>query len=304
MNSTYNKQDSKKPLLVIVTGLSGAGRSVSIDALEDIGFYCIDNLPIELIESVINFLSANTTFDNYAIGLDLRNQNSIALFPQIKTKLQHKVRVDLIFLTADEQVILQRYSTTRRKHPLLDKGGELIPAIRREKYYLSSLEQLADVCFDTSTWSPHTLSRQIENRYVTGDLKRNLFVTIISFGFKNGQYRPAESIFDVRFLDNPYFKEELKHKTGLDEEVKKFVFSDPRAVEFLEKLVDIHKFLLPNYYQEGKHYFRIAIGCTGGQHRSVSFAEVLAQKLVELNLQNIIISVSHRDINVSTIFED
>ena len=161
---------------------------------------------------------------------------------------------------------------------------------------LQSVKEIADAAFDTTTWSPHQLSRTIEERYANKTFARNLYVTIASFGFKYGQYRPCDSIYDVRFLDNPHFVNELREKTGLNKAVKDHVFSDKRAGVFLDKLVDLHEFLLPQYFAEGKHYFRIGIGCTGGKHRSVCIAEELSHILTEKQIPNILISVAHRDL--------
>ena len=287
------------PLLVIVTGLSGAGRSITIKALEDLSFMCIDNLPLELLDSAVDYfmkLSASHQQTRFALGMDIRDKEFIAGFQAIKQQLEKRINVDILFLSCEEEMLVRRYSTTRRKHPLLDEGGELIGAIRREMNLLSPIERIADWRIETSSWTPHYLTRIIEARYATEVKGRALHVTVVSFGFKYGILKAADSIFDVRFLKNPHFEPKLKEKTGLHKEVQEYIDSDPNTHQFLKHLEDVHKFLLPNYYKEGKHYFRIGIGCTGGVHRSVYIAEKVAENLESLSLANVFISVSHRDL--------
>ncbi len=287
------------PLLVIVTGLSGAGKSTAIKALEDLSFFCIDNLPFQLVDQALDHLLASKSSpQRYALGMDARDQDFVDGFADLQARLQKKIKLDVLFLTSSAEQIAERFSTTRRKHPLLDSGGQLIAAIRREIHALQPVEKLADVSFDTSTWSVHFLARKVEERYSGKVLGRQLHVNITSFGFKNGQLNPADTIFDVRFLRNPFFDPQLKDRTGLEQPVANYVFADPNAEVFLKKLIDLHSFLFPEYYKEGKHYFRIGIGCTGGKHRSVALAERLAMELAGLGLPQIAISVNHRDIDV------
>jgi UPF0042 nucleotide-binding protein len=290
---------SHEPLLVIVTGLSGAGRSVAIKALEDLSFMCIDNLPLELLDQTINYfikLSTLNEKNQFALGIDIRSRDFVESFDLIKSQIGARIKLDVVFLTCDEEALVRRYSSTRRKHPLLDQGGELLSAIRREATLLSPIEKLADWRIDTSAWTPHYLTRIIESRYATEVKGRALHVTVISFGFKYGVLKAADAIFDVRFLKNPYFDSKLKEKNGLHQEVQEYIESDPNTEKFLQYLEELHKFLLPNYYKEGKHYFRIGIGCTGGLHRSVYIAEKFSQVLAEMNLPNVFVSVSHRDL--------
>ena len=287
------------PLLVIVTGLSGAGRSLTIKALEDLSFMCIDNLPLELLDVTINYfmkLSEAHRQTRFALGMDIRDREFIAGFQATKVALEKRIKVEVVFLSCEEEMLVRRYSTTRRKHPLLDEGGELIGAIRREITMLSPIENIADWRIDTSSWTPHYLTRIIEARYATEVKGRALHVTVVSFGVKYGILKAADSVFDVRFLKNPHFEPKLKEKTGLHKEVQEYIDSDPNTEQFLKHLENVHKFLLPNYYKEGKHYFRIGIGCTGGLHRSVYIAERVAEILEALSLENVFISVSHRDL--------
>ncbi|MCX6131616.1 MAG: RNase adapter RapZ [Proteobacteria bacterium] len=287
------------PLLVIVTGLSGAGKSTAIKALEDLSFYCIDNLPFEMVEQAVeHLLQSPWSPKRYALGMDARDRGFVHGFASLQKKLQSKIKLDLMFLTCSDEVLAQRFSTNRRKHPLLDSGGELIAAIRREAFALRPIEALADVAFDTGAWSVHFLARKVEERYSSQLIGRQLHVNITSFGFKNGMLKPVDTLFDVRFLRNPYFDPQLRDRTGLEAPVARYVFEDPLSKVFLEKLIDMHVFLFPEYYREGKHYLRIGIGCTGGKHRSVAIAEKFAQELAQLNLPQIAVSVSHRDIDV------
>ena len=284
-------------LLVIVTGLSGAGLSTVINALQDVGFYCIDNLPFELIWQTVDLIeSGNISAKGFAFGMDIRDKKFAQSFPAIKEKLKQKIRLDVVYLEADRNVLATRYSATRRKHPLTAGDITISKAIVREAKLLAPVKQSADVVFDTTMWSPHNLARMIEKRYSDDLPPRKLYVTITSFGFKYGVLRQCDEIFDVRFLTNPYFSPELKDKHGLQKEVDQYVFADQNAEIFLSKIVDMHKFLLPLYFIEGKHYFRIGIGCTGGKHRSVSFAKRLAERLTECAIPHIEIQVAHRDI--------
>lgn len=290
-------ENEDTPLLVIVTGLSGAGKSTAIKALEDLSFYCIDNVPFELAEKAVDhLLSSPWAPKRYALGMDARDRRFLNEFAALKKRLQNKIRVDVLFLSASDEQLAERFITTRRKHPLLDVGGELLAAIRRETTALKPIEEISDVAFDTSTWSPHMLARKVEERYSGQSVGRLLHVTLTSFGFKHGMLKPADTVFDVRFLRNPHFEANLKDRTGLDPAVSQYVFQDPLSRIFLDKILDLHRFLLPEYYKEGKHYFRMGIGCTGGKHRSVAIAEQLAIELSACNIPQIAISVSHRDV--------
>lgn len=297
--STQPAETQDPPLLVIVTGLSGAGKSTAIKALEDLSFYCIDNLPFAMIDEVVDhFLKSHWSPRRFALGMDARDRDFLVGFADLRDRLQKKIKLDVLFLTAAAEQLAERFSTTRRKHPLLDTGGQLIAAIKRESHALQPIERLADVSFDTTTWSVHFLARKIEERYSDELVGRQLHVNITSFGFKNGLLKPVDTIFDVRFLRNPFFDPGLKDRTGLEAAVAQYVFEDPNTLTFLQKIVDLHAFLLPEYYKEGKHYFRIGIGCTGGKHRSVALAERLAIEIANLNIPQIAVSVNHRDIDV------
>ncbi len=295
------RPNAEKPLLIIVTGLSGAGLSTALRALQDSGFYCIDNLPVELLGQTVDLIESGTYASRgFAFGMDIRDEKFVSSFPALKDKLARRVRVDLMFLHSDEKTLLARYGATRRKHPLLTSaGGSLLEAIRREASILGPIEQVSDVAFDTSTWSPQALTAAIEARYHRELQPRRLHVTISSFGFKYGQLRPADMIFDARFLPNPYFDLKLRDRSGLDAEVRKMILQDVQGREFFNRLEDMCRFLLPQYLAEGKYNLRIGIGCTGGFHRSVCLVEALAEAFKRKKLPNIEIAVEHRDLLTS-----
>ena len=303
MHSDAGKNSQKNATstrLVIVTGQSGAGKSIAINSLEDLGYYCIDNLPIPLIDEAVSyFLRAPHLKDRLALGIDSRTPNFVEDFKALLGRLRKKIDTQVLFLSCSDERLAERFSTTRRRHPLLSEGGELLAAIRREAATLAPVEELSDTVFDTSEWTPHYLSRQIEDHFALGRHGRSMYVTITSFGFKHGLLKPCDSIFDVRFLRNPHFDPELKQRTGLETDVRAYVFSDPNSQTFLDHLCRLHEFLLPEYYREGKHYFRIGIGCTGGKHRSVAMSEALAFELGRREWSNIYIGVSHRDIDAT-----
>lgn len=297
---TESAKVNDKKSVVLVVGRSGAGKSTAIKTFEDLSFTAIDNLPVETVETIVNFhLSATDGKKKMALGTDIRDPDYTKKILDVLERLKSKIKVSVLFITADEETIIQRFSTTRRKHPLLDEGGELLAAVRREGALLNPIEKASDCSFDTTTWSPHQLARNIEDRFTASDQRRNLYVTIVSFGFMNGMVRPADSIYDVRFLKNPFYEPALKERTGLEQEVASYVLKDQLAKEFVNRLVEFNAFLLPQYHQEGKHYFRIGIGCTGGKHRSVAIAEELGRQIAVKNMPNILVSVVHRDVNIS-----
>ena len=218
-----------KPLLVIITGISGAGNSTALKALEDLGLYCIDNLPPELIEQTADLYLKDEQLSKtgIAIGMDIRNETFAQSLPDIRAKLEKKLRLDLVFLTAENNVLATRYNATRRKHPLLMEGGSIIESIESEKLRLKRVRKESDIVFDTSCWNPHQLAREIEDRYSKDFAPRVLNISITSFGFKYGQIQPADSVFDVRFLRNPFFIDHLMSKSGIQQEVADYVFSRP-----------------------------------------------------------------------------
>lgn len=287
----------KRPVLVVVTGLSGAGLTTVLNTLQDSGFYCIDNLPVQLVQSAVDFiLKGKVQARGFALGMDIRDKRFAQDFPALKQQLSAQLRLDVIFLTAESEVLASRYNATRRAHPLVGKRGDISSAIEKERALLAPVKTAADQVVDTTTLSPHALARRIEDRYANAIAPRSLYVTITSFGYKYGQLRPSDEILDVRFLPNPFFIQDLREKSGKEREVAAYIAADQRTQSFLEKIEDLHRFLLPLYFSEGKHYFRIGIGCTGGKHRSVFVAEWLAERLRAMPLSNIVVNVIHRDL--------
>lgn len=280
---------------VIVTGMSGAGKSTALKMLEDQGYFCADNLPIPLIEKFAE-LSWNQQieYNKIALGVDIRSGGEIQSIQSILERLVIMgIPYEILFLDASDPVLLKRYKETRRSHPLA-RDGRIAEGIRKERSAMGFLKEHADIILDTSTLLTRELKSEIEKIFVSNVEYSNIYVTILSFGFKHGIPADSDLVFDVRFLPNPFYVDELKHKTGLDQEVQDFVMKYEEAHTFLEKLEDMVEFLLPNYVSEGKNQLVISIGCTGGHHRSVTLAEQLYKYLsrhAEYGLK-----IMHRDI--------
>lgn len=290
---------SSRPKIVIVTGLSGAGLSTAIHTLQDNGFYCVDNLPIELLWDTVALIEAGDIFADagYAFGMDIRNAHFSADFPKIKESLSSRVDLDVLFITAEHRVLEERFGTARRRHPLWAKNVSLQDQIAQEALLLKPVSAAADAVIDSTHLQAKHLREVVENRYSEkGRPLRSLQLTLISFGFKHAPMWPVEGIHDVRFLPNPYFERLLKEKTGRDPDVQHFVFGTELAERAYQKIEDWHRFSLPNYFTEGRHFIRAAIGCTGGQHRSVAMVERLARELALRPIEGIKVSVVHRDL--------
>ena len=290
---------SHEKRVVVVCGQSGAGKSKAIDALEDIGFKTVDNLPVGMLEGLLPKLLESSPTRQLAVSLALTDLPLKEDLAALKGRLSKIVPNFWLYLRCDENTLCDRFSTTRRRHPYIDQGGELLAAIRREAYDLATLETIADTTFDTTSFTPHYLARSIEKTFASPDFARKLHVTFTSFGFKYGQLSPIDSLFDVRFLPNPYFDPKLKTKSGLTKQVDLFLRNSDGPNLFLEKLVDLFSYLIPNYYNEGKHYLRVGIGCTGGMHRSVWLAENLGEAILKKNLEHTLVGVVHRDLRAN-----
>ena len=281
--------------LLIITGLSGAGKSLALSALEDVGFFCIDNMPAPL---VIKFLEMKDDFmvnnQKIACVIDIRNgENNTELF-ELVGKLQKENVAKVIFLNADEKVILDRYKETRRKHPvMLRKNLSLEEAVKYEKEALNQLYAQADCILDTSLLSTAQLKDRILS-FAVHDVKETITVDVISFGFKFGVPNDVDVMFDVRCFLNPFYVKGLREKTGNDEEIVDFVFSQPEAKVLLEKYIDVIDYSLPLYIKEGKSHLTIGFGCTGGKHRSVAFCNAVYEHIKEKGYK---VTVHHRDIN-------
>ncbi|MDX9721351.1 MAG: RNase adapter RapZ [Myxococcota bacterium] len=261
--------------VVLISGLSGSGKSTALHALEDIGFYCIDNLPLLLFERFLELIEGKDGVTRVALVADVRERVSLDDAPRVLASLLAKqVPVELLFLDADDDELLRRYSETRRRHPLADRIREGIAIERR---LLEPLRELAHRSINTSELSPHELKRLLTSRYQ--EQRDALAVTIMSFGFKHGIPVEADMVFDVRFLPNPYFDPRLRPLRGTDGAVFDAVFAHQDAQEFLEKVASLMAFVLPRFEREGKRHVTIAIGCTGGHHRSVALAEALCRRV-------------------------
>lgn len=261
---------------VVVTGMSGAGKRTAMKMLEDVGFYCVDNLPVPLIEKFMELVATpNGEINKVALGLDVRADQSFGDAQEILDKLRENGYLfEILFLEASDAVLLKRYKETRRLHPLALEG-RVEEGVHREREILQGIRRKADYVIDTSNLLTRELKEEIDHIFVRNEEYNSLMVTILSFGFKNGIPADADLVFDVRFLPNPFYIDELKHKTGNDREVQEYVMGFPEAGVFLSKLADMLDFLIPNYVKEGKHQLVIGIGCTGGKHRSVTLANEL-----------------------------
>jgi UPF0042 nucleotide-binding protein len=268
------------PQVVILSGLSGSGKSTALRALEDAGFYCVDNLPVVLLDTLIE-LSGHTAgeISRIAAVVDAREGRFLAEAHRIIRELREKgVDVEVVFFDAGDEVLVRRYSETRRRHPLAGEGGTVPDGIAAERRALAALRDAADEVVDTTGWNVHELKRFVQRRFVAGE-KGQLAVTVVSFGFRGGIPTHADLVFDVRFLPNPFFVPELKAFPGTDPRVSSFVLGKPEAAAFLERITDLLAFLLPKYREEGKSYLTVGIGCTGGKHRSVAISTALAARL-------------------------
>ena len=283
--------------ILIISGLSGSGKSRAATFLEDIGYYIVDNLPAEMMLKFANFCTASGgRYDRVALVYDVRAGEPFQRLVDVVDKLRRKggVRCRMLFLEADTRAIISRYKETRRSHALCAEGLSIEEAVRRERELLAPVRERADFVLDTSAFSTAKLRSELLSLFGGGDTQQALNVSVMSFGFKNGLPLEADLVFDVRFLPNPYYVPELKHLTGLDEPVREYVFASEAAGRFLERLEPLLAFLLPQYLQEGRTELVIAVGCTGGRHRSTAMAHHLANYIGELGYP---VSESHRDIS-------
>jgi UPF0042 nucleotide-binding protein len=266
--------------LVILTGLSGSGKASALKAFEDLGFYSVDNLPLELIARFADLVAKSAEITHAAMVVDVREGIRLERFPSILAKVRKVLPTRVVFLEASEDALVRRFSETRRPHPL-GRGETVTTSIRAERKRLDPVRNVADILLDTSRFNVHELRAHINAQFTRGVAKsdRNLTISVTSFGFKNGIPSDADLVFDVRFLPNPHFVPEFRKLTGKDPKVAKYVRQFPQTREFLDKVTEMLTFLLPHYIHEGKSYLTIGIGCTGGQHRSVMIAEELKKRL-------------------------
>jgi UPF0042 nucleotide-binding protein len=271
--------------LVILTGMSGSGKLSALKAFEDLGFYSVDNLPLELIPRFADLVAKSAEITHAALVVDVREGIRLDRFPNILSKVRKVLPTRVVFLEASEEAIVRRFSETRRPHPLgqaaKGQGETVIASIRAERKRLDPVRNVADILLDTTRFNVHELRAHINAQFsrTGGKPDRNLTISVTSFGFKNGVPSDADLVFDVRFLPNPHFVPEFRKLTGKHPKVAKYVRQFPQTREFLDKATEMLTFLLPHYIHEGKSYLTIGIGCTGGQHRSVMIAEELKKRL-------------------------
>lgn len=275
--------------------MSGAGKSTALKMLEDVGYFCVDNLPFPLISKLSELtLMPNTEINKIAVGVDIRSGQSFSQFEEILDQLTETgFQYEILFLDSRDDVLIKRYKETRRNHPLA-KEGRLDEGIKKERIKLDGLRRRADYILDTSNTLTRELKMELNKIFVENKEFKNIYVTVCSFGFKYGIPSDADLVFDVRFLPNPYYIEDMRYQTGNDTGIREFVMANDSAKEFLQKLKDMVRFLIPNYISEGKHQLVVAIGCTGGKHRSVTLANELYEALGQD--ENLGIKIEHRDI--------
>ena len=286
---------------VIVTGMSGAGKSTALKMLEDVGYFCVDNLPVPLIPKMADLLRVpGTEINKAALGVDIRSGQN---FRELEKGLDELditgLRYEILFVESSDNVLVKRYKETRRFHPLSGSDSRVDQGIQREREQLKFLKKRADYLIDTSHMLTRELKAELNKIFVQNKEYKNLYISVLSFGFKYGIPNDADLVFDVRFLPNPYYIEELRSKSGNDREVREYVMNNDKAEEFLKKLVDMVEFLIPNYIVEGKTQLVIGIGCTGGKHRSVTLANELFEQLKDTDVYGI--RIEHRDIGKDAI---
>ncbi len=277
--------------LVIVTGISGAGKASALRTFEDLGFHAVDNLPLELLPDFAALVEKSSDIQSAAIVVDVREGQTLDRLPEILKQVKKLLRTRVVYLDAQDAVLVQRYSETRRPHPL-GKQETVSRSIVEERQLLDPIRNVADTLIDTSTFNVHELRAHIQSHFGHGEQTKRLLVSCLSFGFKNGVPLDADLVFDVRFLPNPHFVPEFRKLTGLDPKVAAYVRGFPQTVEFIRRVTNLLHYLLPHYVEEGKSYLTVAFGCTGGQHRSVMMVEEIAAELERDGYQ---VKALHRD---------
>jgi RNase adapter protein RapZ len=277
--------------LVIITGMSGSGKASVLKAFEDLGYYCVDNLPVGLIPRFAELVGQSSEIARTALVVDVREGRQLEELPAIVKSVKRMIATKMIFLEASDAVLLRRYSETRRPHPL-GTDAPVKTSLTAERRHLHHIRTMADLVIDTSKFNVHELRAHIIDRFQKKEKRRNILVSCVSFGFKQGLPEDADLVFDVRFLPNPHFVPEFRPLTGRHPKVAKYIRSFPQTAEFIQKISELLIYLLPHYIHEGKSYLTIAFGCTGGQHRSVMIAEDVAKRLKQAGYR---IKVAHRD---------
>ncbi|MBI4684063.1 MAG: RNase adapter RapZ [Nitrospirae bacterium] len=279
--------------MVIITGLSGSGKTVALRALEDIGFFCVDNLPITLLDLFISKLAKKGKITKIGIGIDIREQAFFSKIDSALLLIRKKYKIEIVFLEAERGVLVRRFKETRRPHPLSSSvDSDIEKAIDKEKDVLMPLRVMANRIIDTSSYTPHQLRQMITSLYSGVTRKKSMSLTLMSFGYKFGIPQNADLLFDVRFIPNPHFIPGLRELCGLDYPVKRFIFEKSQTKEFVKRLKGLLDFLVPLYIKEGKSYLTVGIGCTGGKHRSPAITEKIAALLKKHSVD---INIIHRD---------
>ncbi len=283
---------ARKPELVVITGLSGSGKASVLKALEDLGFYSVDNLPVDLIPKFAELTRDNPSIRSTALVVDIREGEGLQRFPEIFSRIRRSISAQLIFLEADEEALLRRFSETRRPHPL---GGDrsIVKSIRAERARLAPIRASADLIINTSKFTVHELREFIGERFSGQRDESKIRIYVTSFGYRYGLPPDSDLVFDVRFLPNPNYIPRFKNQTGRNPGVARYIRSFPQTVEFIGRISDLLVYLLPHYIREGKSYLTIAFGCTGGQHRSVMIADTIRENLVKAGFKA---KVTHRDL--------
>jgi len=277
--------------LVIITGMSGSGKASVLKAFEDLGYYCVDNLPVGLIPRFAELVGESAEIARTALVVDVREGSQLEALPAIVKSVKQMLPTKMIFLEASDAVILRRYSETRRPHPL-GTNTSVKSSLAAERGHLRPIRELADLVIDTSQFNVHELRSYITQRFQKKQSGKNILVSCVSFGFKHGVPEDADLVFDVRFLPNPHFVPEFRPLTGRDPKVAKYIRSFPQTQEFIQRISELLVYLLPHYIREGKSYLTISFGCTGGQHRSVMIAEDVGKRLKKAGYR---MKVVHRD---------
>jgi RNase adapter protein RapZ len=294
-DSTHAPHDGLPRELVIITGLSGSGKASALKTFEDLGYYSVDNLPLDLLPAFADLVRQSTEIVRAALVVDVREGQRLDQFPALLNKLRKVLPTQVFFLEASDAVLLRRFSETRRPHPL-GRTESVVKAINAERRLLDPIRNVADETVDTSQHNVHELRDFILSKFERGSSEtsaKNLMVSFVSFGYKNGVPLEADLVFDVRFLPNPHFIPEFRPLTGKHPKVAQYIRQFPQTEEFLDKTTDLLLFLLPHYIQEGKSYLTVAFGCTGGQHRSVMIAEEIRKRLAKSGYR---VKNTHRDL--------
>jgi UPF0042 nucleotide-binding protein len=288
-SSVRNLDEARE--LVIITGLSGSGKLSALKAFEDLGYYAVDNMPIDLVPRFAELIAESAATTRAALVVDVREGQGLERFPAILKQIRKTLATTVIYLEASEAALLRRFSETRRPHPL-GRGDRVAGAIKSERKVLDPIRNVADIIIDTSNFNVHELRTHVQDKFVSGGTGKDLLISSLSFGYKNGIPLEADLIFDVRFLPNPHFIPEFRPLTGKHPKLIAYLRKFPQTREFLDRVTSMLLFLLPHYIHEGKSYLTVAFGCTGGQHRSVMIAEEISRRLGKEGYR---IKTAHRD---------